>query len=83
VLRVLREHKEESICYKAFWIIERCLLRGSEEVVKEISSSRVLPGRLVSAFHSGDVNMRKVADSILHRLDHMPDQSRSFASMEM
>jgi hypothetical protein len=52
-------------------------------VVKEISSNRVLPGRLVSAFHSGDVNMRKVADSILQRLDHMPDQSRSFASMEM
>lgn len=83
MLRVLREHKDESICYKAFWIIERCLLRGSEEVVKVITANRMLPGRLVTAFHSGDADMRKVSDNILQRLHHIPDHSRSFASMEM
>lgn len=83
MLRVLREHKEESICYKAFWIIERCFLRGSDEVVKEISSNRALPSRLVSAFHSGDANLRKVADSILQRLHHDLDHSRSFTSMDL
>ncbi|KAJ3699267.1 hypothetical protein LUZ61_002972 [Rhynchospora tenuis] len=83
VLRVLREHRQESIWYKAFWVIERCLLRGSEEVVKEISSNRALPGRLMTAFHSGDVNMRKVANNILHQLNRLPDYSRSFVSMEI
>ncbi|KAJ3694757.1 hypothetical protein LUZ60_000134 [Juncus effusus] len=83
VLRVLRDHREEGLWYKAFWVIERCITRGTNKEVQEISADRVLPGRLVSAFHSGDANTKQVADNILRRLHRMPDYSMSFVSMEM
>lgn len=76
VLNVVKERKEEGIWKKAFWVIERFLIKGGDESVSDISRDRLLPATLVSAFlHAGDDATRAMAEKILRHLNKMPNLS--------
>ncbi|XP_072974058.1 putative U-box domain-containing protein 42 isoform X1 [Typha angustifolia] len=81
VLGVLREHREEGVWEKSFWVIEKFLLKGGDRPKKDISSDRVLPSALVSAFHRGDDSTKQVAENILRHLNKMPHSSSNFVSV--
>lgn len=78
VLNVVKEHKDEAIWQKAFWVIERFLIRGGEESTSDISRDRLLPVMLVSAFHHGDDGTRNMAEKLLRHLNKMPMFSSTF-----
>ncbi|KAL0396878.1 UNVERIFIED_CONTAM: putative U-box domain-containing protein 42 [Sesamum calycinum] len=75
VLNVVKEHKEEALWQKAFWMIERFLMKGGDESASNISSDKLFPATLVSAFHHGDDSTRRMAERILRHLNKMPDLS--------
>uniref|UniRef100_A0A1J3FH35 RING-type E3 ubiquitin transferase n=1 Tax=Noccaea caerulescens TaxID=107243 RepID=A0A1J3FH35_NOCCA len=75
ILNAVKEHKKESLLQKAFWMIDKFLIRGGEKYSFDISQDRMLSGMLVSAFHRGDGNTRQMAENILRRLDKMPSFS--------
>jgi hypothetical protein len=75
ILNAVKEHKKESLLQKAFWMIDKFLIRGGEKYAFDISQDRMLSGMLVSAFHRGDGNTRQMAENILRRLDKMPSFS--------
>ncbi|VVA94543.1 unnamed protein product [Arabis nemorensis] len=75
ILNAVKEHKKESLLQKAFWMIDKFLIRGGEKYAFGISQDRMLSGMLVSAFHRGDGNTRQMAENILRRLDKMPSFS--------
>ncbi|KAL0424844.1 UNVERIFIED_CONTAM: putative U-box domain-containing protein 42, partial [Sesamum radiatum] len=70
-----KEHKEEALWQKAFWMIERFLMKGGDESASNISSDKLFPATLVSAFHHGDDSTRRMAERILRHLNKMPDLS--------
>ncbi|KAG9448598.1 hypothetical protein H6P81_008563 [Aristolochia fimbriata] len=74
VLNVLREHRQESVWQKSFWVIERFLMKGDSSV-SDLSNDRFLPSTLVSAFHGGDTRTRHMAEKILRHLNKMPTSS--------
>ncbi|CAL5354904.1 unnamed protein product [Camellia sinensis] len=78
VLNVVRDHKEESLWKKSFWVIERFLMKGGESSVSDISQDRLLPATLISAFHHGDRNTRQMAENILRYLNKMPNFTTNF-----
>ncbi|KAF9623587.1 hypothetical protein IFM89_003377 [Coptis chinensis] len=78
VLNVLREHREESLWQKSFWVIEKFLLKGGDSSASDISQDRFLPATLITAFHHGDVNTRQNAEKILRHLNKIPDFSAKF-----
>ncbi|XP_073287007.1 putative U-box domain-containing protein 42 [Primulina huaijiensis] len=73
VLNVVKDHKEEVLWQKAFWMIEKFLIRGGEESVSNISQDRLFPATLVSAFHHGDDRTRQMAEKILRHLNRIPN----------
>ncbi|CAH2066262.1 unnamed protein product [Thlaspi arvense] len=75
ILNAVKEHKKESLLQKAFWMIDKFLIRGGEKYAIAISQDRMFSGMLVSAFHRGDGNTRQMAENILRRLDKMPSFS--------
>lgn len=75
ILNAVKEHKKESLLQKAFWMIDKFIIRGGDKYASEISQDRMLSGMLVSAFHRGDGNTRQMAENILRRLDKMPSFS--------
>ncbi|PIN23225.1 Ubiquitin--protein ligase [Handroanthus impetiginosus] len=75
VLNVVKEHKEEALWQKAFWVIERFLIKGGDKSVSDISRDKKFPATLVSALHHGDDCTSKMAEKILRRLNKMPDLS--------
>ncbi|KAL5987489.1 hypothetical protein ACLOJK_035237 [Asimina triloba] len=75
VLNVLREHREEGLWQKSFWVIERFLMKGGDRSASDISEDRLLPSTLVSAFHHGDSSTRQMAEKILRHLNKMPNFS--------
>ncbi|KAK9277319.1 hypothetical protein L1049_006860 [Liquidambar formosana] len=75
VLNVVREHKQESLWQKSFWVIERFLLKGGDRSASDISQDRLFHSTLVSAFHHGNGNSREMAERILTRLNKMPNFS--------
>ncbi|KAK4484027.1 hypothetical protein RD792_011241 [Penstemon davidsonii] len=77
VLNVVKEHKEESLWQKAFWVIERFLISGGDESISNISEDRLLPATLVSAFHHGDDCTREMAEKILRHLNKIPTISHT------
>ncbi|KAK6133958.1 hypothetical protein DH2020_032299 [Rehmannia glutinosa] len=77
VLNVVKEHKEEVLWQKAFWVIERLLMKGGDESVSKISKDRFFPATLVSAFHHGDECTRQMAEKILRHLNKMPNLSNT------
>lgn len=75
VLNVLREHRQEGVWQKSFWMIERFLMKGGDRSLSDISQDRLLPSTLVSAFHHGDSGTRQMAEKILKHLNKMPNFS--------
>lgn len=78
VLNVVKEHREEALRQKSFWVIERFLLKGGDKSASDISQDRLLPSTLVSAFHHGDECTRQMAENILRSLNKMPTLYNTF-----
>lgn len=78
VLNVVKEHKEEGLLQKSFWMIDRFLLKGGIETISDISEDRLFPTTLISAFHHGDDCTREMAEKILRHLNKMPTISANF-----
>lgn len=72
VLNVVKEHRQEGLWQKSFWMIEKFLMKGGGQSTSDITGDRLLPATLVSAFHHGDGNTRKMAEKILMHLNKMP-----------
>lgn len=85
VLRALRQHRDgdAAVLRRCFWALERFLTHGDERCVREVTSDRVLPSALVSAFHKGDAATKQVAESVLRSLHRMPDYSATYVSIEL
>ncbi|KAH6797869.1 hypothetical protein C2S52_022423 [Perilla frutescens var. hirtella] len=79
VLNVVKEHKEEAVWQKAFWVIDKFLMKGGDVSLSNISQDRLFPATLVSAFHHGDDHTRQMAENILRRLNKMPDVSNTMS----
>ncbi|KAB1999710.1 hypothetical protein ES319_D12G179600v1 [Gossypium barbadense] len=58
VLKVVKEHRQEGLWQKSFWMIEKFLVRGGNKSVSDISQDRLLPASLISAFHNGNDSMK-------------------------
>ncbi|KAL1068195.1 hypothetical protein V6Z11_D12G181200 [Gossypium hirsutum] len=69
VLKVVKEHRQEGLWQKSFWMIEKFLVRGGNKSVSDISQDRLLPASLISAFHNGNDSMK------------MPTPSATYYSM--
>lgn len=81
VLNVIKEHRQEGLWQKSFWVIEKFLMKGGDQSVLDISQDRLLPATLVSAFHHGDGNTRQMAEKILTHLNKMPSYTNSNYTM--
>ncbi|KAH1074335.1 hypothetical protein J1N35_026663 [Gossypium stocksii] len=89
VLKVVKEHKQEGLWQKSFWMIEKFLVRGgnksvsdiSQDRVSDISQDRLLHASLISAFHNGNDSMKQMAENILRHLNRMPTPSATSYSM--
>ncbi|XP_057995078.1 putative U-box domain-containing protein 42 isoform X2 [Hevea brasiliensis] len=77
VLNVVKEHREEGLWQKSFWVIERFLMKGGDKSASDISQDRLLPATLISAFHHGNGNTRQMAEKILSLLNKGPSISTS------
>ncbi|KAL6635054.1 hypothetical protein ACP70R_027725 [Stipagrostis hirtigluma subsp. patula] len=82
VLGALRQHRQNVLWQKCFCVVEKLLVHGDDRCVREVTSDRMLPTALVSAFHRGDASTKQAAESILRRLHKMPDYSATYVSME-
>ncbi|XP_040939055.1 putative U-box domain-containing protein 42 isoform X3 [Gossypium hirsutum] len=78
VLKVVKEHKQEGLLQKSFWMIEKFLARGGNKSVSDISQDRLLPASLISAFHNGNDSMKQMAENILRHLNRMPTPSATY-----
>lgn len=78
VLNVLKEHREEAIRKKSFWVIEQFLMKGGDTSASDISQDQLLPGVLVNAFHHGEGSTRQMAENILMSLNKMPSFTTNF-----
>ena len=72
VLNVVKEHRDEGLWQKSFWVIERFLIKGGDKSVSDISQDKLLPATLISAFHRGNVHTRQMAEKILALLNKVP-----------
>lgn len=79
VLNAVKEHKEEGVREKAFWMIERFLMKGGDVSVSNISQDRLFPATLVSALHNGGDYTREMAEKILRHLNKMPNVSNTMS----
>lgn len=77
VLRILREHREQRVWQKSFWIIEKFLASGDDRSFRDISTDRALPSALLTAFHRGDGSTKQAAENVLRHLKKMPEFSGS------
>ncbi|XP_024933833.3 putative U-box domain-containing protein 42 isoform X2 [Ziziphus jujuba] len=81
VLNVVKEHRQDGLWQKSFWVIEKFLKKGGGQSASDISQDRLLPALLVSAFHHGDGNTRQTAEKILTHLNKMPSYNTSGYTM--
>ncbi|KAK3031810.1 hypothetical protein RJ639_036962 [Escallonia herrerae] len=82
-MNVVKEHREEGLWKKSFWVIERFLMKGGDKSASDISQNRLLPATLVSAFHHGDVSTSQMAEKILRHLNKMPNTTTNFTIKTM
>lgn len=75
VLNAVKEHKQEGLWQKSFWVIDKFLVKGGDNSTSDISRDKLLPATLISAFHHGDGNTRQMAEKILRHLNKMPNVS--------
>ncbi|KAE8710148.1 putative U-box domain-containing protein 42 [Hibiscus syriacus] len=80
ILNAVKEHREEGLWQKSFWMIEKFLVKGGNKSASDISLDRSLPASLVSAFHHENGNTRQIAENILRRVNRMTSSS-SYYSM--
>lgn len=73
VLNVVKEHREEGVRKKSFWVIEKFLMKGGDKSTSDISQDKLLPATLVSAFHHGEGSTSQMAEKILRHLNKMPN----------
>lgn len=78
VMNLARQKGKEGLRQKAFWVIERFLMKGGDESSSDISKDRSLPCVLVNAFHHGDGETKQMAENILKRLNRMPNCTTNF-----
>ncbi|XP_022776676.1 putative U-box domain-containing protein 42 isoform X2 [Durio zibethinus] len=81
ILNVVKEHRQEGLRHKSFWMIEKFLVKGGNKSVSDISQDRLLPASLISAFHHGDGSTRQMAENILRHLNRMPSPSTTYYTM--
>ncbi|XP_021293218.1 putative U-box domain-containing protein 42 isoform X1 [Herrania umbratica] len=81
ILNVVKEHRQEGLWQKSFWMIEKFLVKGGNKSASDISQDRLLPASLVSAFHHGDGKTRQMAEKILRHLNRMPSPSTTYYTM--
>ncbi|XVF85725.1 hypothetical protein PTKIN_Ptkin17bG0140400 [Pterospermum kingtungense] len=81
ILSVVKEHRQEGLRQKSFWMIEKFLVKGGNKSASDISQDRLLPASLVSAFHHGDGSTRQMAENILRHLNRMPNPSTTYYTM--
>ncbi|XP_012463495.1 putative U-box domain-containing protein 42 [Gossypium raimondii] len=81
ILNVVKEHRQEGLWQKSFWMIEKFLVKGGNKSASDISQDRLLPASLVSAFHHGNGSTRQIAENILRHLNRMPNTSTSYYTM--
>ncbi|XVF03112.1 hypothetical protein REPUB_Repub04eG0232800 [Reevesia pubescens] len=81
ILNVVKEHRQEGLWQKSFWMLEKFLVKGGNKSASDISQDRLLPASLVSAFHHGDGSTRQMAENILRRLNRMPSPSTTYYTM--
>ncbi|XP_019256903.1 PREDICTED: putative U-box domain-containing protein 42 [Nicotiana attenuata] len=72
VLNVVKEHREDVLWHKSFWLIEKFLSKGGDKSASDISQDRLFPATVVSAFQHGDICTRQMAEKILMHLNKMP-----------
>jgi len=75
VLKAVRHHRNESLWQKAFWMIERFLLKGGQRSISLVSQDKMFAVSVVTAFHHGEAYTRQMAEKILRYLDKMPSLS--------
>ncbi|KAJ0986778.1 hypothetical protein J5N97_005134 [Dioscorea zingiberensis] len=80
VLGVLREHKQDGLLQKVFWVIERFLTRNGERIGSEISGDGELSDVLVDAYHHGNSSIRQLAHNMLRHLKRKPNLPRNFTT---
>lgn len=78
VLNAVREHKQEDLRQKSFWVIERFLMLGGERSVLDVSQDGLILSAFVRAFHHGDGSTRQMAENILTYLNKMPNSSTNY-----
>ncbi|XWS64143.1 hypothetical protein CRYUN_Cryun06bG0161400 [Craigia yunnanensis] len=82
ILNVVKEHRQEGLRQKSFWMIEKFLVKGGNKSVSDISQDRLLPASLISAFHHGDGSTRQMAENILRHLNRMPNPSTTYYTIQ-
>ncbi|TYH96516.1 hypothetical protein ES332_A12G182700v1 [Gossypium tomentosum] len=83
VLKVVKEHKQEGLLQKSFWMIEKFLARGGNKSVSDISQDRLLPASLISAFHNGNDRCRLLQLLITACNEKMLEFQFSFGSSSL
>ncbi|CAI9096394.1 OLC1v1032537C1 [Oldenlandia corymbosa var. corymbosa] len=78
ILNVIKEHKEEQILQKSFWMMDRILSKGGDEMVSDVSRDGLFFTTVVSSLHHGDDCTREMAEKILRHLNKFPDNSVYF-----
>uniref|UniRef100_A0A7N0UDT8 RING-type E3 ubiquitin transferase n=1 Tax=Kalanchoe fedtschenkoi TaxID=63787 RepID=A0A7N0UDT8_KALFE len=73
LLKAVKEHKQDSLWQKAFWVLEKFLSNGKDESVSDISQDRWLHATLVNAYHSGNGNARQIAERLLQHMNKIPE----------
>ncbi|XVE74416.1 hypothetical protein DITRI_Ditri12bG0015400 [Diplodiscus trichospermus] len=81
ILNVVKEHRQEGLRQKSFWVIEKFLVKGGTKSASDISQDRLLPASLISAFHHGNGSTRQMAENILRHLNRMPNPSTTYYTM--
>uniref|UniRef100_A0A803L7K9 RING-type E3 ubiquitin transferase n=1 Tax=Chenopodium quinoa TaxID=63459 RepID=A0A803L7K9_CHEQI len=80
VLKAVRYHKNEILWQKAFWMIERFLVKGGQRSLSLVSQDKLFYITVVTAFHHGDAYTRQTAENILRYLDKMPSLTGTFTT---
>ncbi|GAB2297111.1 hypothetical protein Dimus_031210 [Dionaea muscipula] len=78
VMKLVRDHKKETILQKMLWMIDKFLVKDGYRSASAISQDSQFTTVLVTAFHHGDVCTRQMAEKILRFLDKMPSISSAF-----
>ncbi|CAM8947882.1 unnamed protein product [Rhodiola kirilowii] len=73
LLKVVKEHKQESLWENAFWVLEKFLSNGKDKSVSDISHDRWLHATLVNVYHTGNANARQIAERLLRHTNKIPD----------